>query len=401
MILDSKPFDQLTAEDILALIPEVAENRRLDYKRSLPENNEKSVRSFLDDVCALANSAGGYLIYGIDEERDEDGNKTGVPSEVCGVGDVNEDEAIRDWQQRMTQAIEPRLIGHRVGFINGFEDGKKVMVVFVQKSLFAPHRTNYKGVKEFYLRHDRFNMPMEMTEIRHAFVEAKEVPQRIDEFRRLRAMQILAGETPTELLNGCAVFLCHAIPLSSFADDAAVDVTAIKQNTMPAIATDTSYRRLNADGYLFFLSPDNDSCRGYVQVFRSGVVEMCATVADQPRADQFGVNSLSSQWLEAGFIKFVAACLTLLTEMGVQPPVYIGLGLLRVKGARMYRPDRFFHDNNDWIDKDTLLVPTVTSETLTEDAGRLIRPALDAIWQASGMIGSPNYNDDGDWAPSR
>ena len=110
MILDGKPFDELTAGDIHALIPEVAENRRLNYKRALPENNEKGVRRFLNDVCALANSAGGYLIYGIDEERDEDNNKTGVPSEVCGVGDINEDEAIRDWQQRITQAIEPRLV---------------------------------------------------------------------------------------------------------------------------------------------------------------------------------------------------------------------------------------------------------------------------------------------------
>lgn len=397
MSLDGKPFDQLTHEDILALIPDVAEGRRLDYKKALPDNTEKGVRSFLNDVCALGNSAGGWLIYGVDEER-EDESKTGVPSEVCGVGEVNEDEAIRDWQQRITQAVEPRLIGHRVGFINGFEDGKKVMVVYVPKSLFAPHRTNYKGVKEFYVRHDRNNLPMDIGEIRHSFVEAKEVPQRIDEFRRLRAMQILAGETPIELLDVGAVFTCHVIPLSSFSDEAAIDVTAIERTTMPTHGGHTSYGRLNADGYLYHSPVDNDSYRGYVQVFRAGVIELCDSATDQPRPDQFGVLTLSAQWLEKWFIEFVSSALALLSDSGVQPPVYIGIGLMRVKGASMPREDRIWHRGVDTIDKDILLVPTVTSETMSEDAGRLLRPALDAIWQASGIARCPNYNDEGNWS---
>jgi hypothetical protein len=399
MLLDSKTLEQIAAEDILSLIPDVQENRRLDYKQALPENNERGARDFLTDVCAMANSAGGYLVYGVEEERDEDNKQTGVPKSVCGVGEVNEDAARLMWQQRIAQNIEPTLIGHRVGFVGGFEGGKRVMVVYVQKSLFAPHRINYQGKKEFYVRHDAGNMPMDIGEIRHAFVEAKQVPQRIDELRRLRVSQILADETPVELLRDCAVFVAHAIPLSSFAEDAVVDVTAIKQNSMPALAVGTDHRRLNADGYLFHLSQNNDAVRGYVQVFRTGVIEMCATMSDQPRPDQHGIVSLSSGWLEKGFIEFTHASLALLRDLGVQPPVYYGLALMRIKGAAMYRPERFWRSETELIDRDVLMIPTVTSETLTEDAGALIHPALDAIWQASGMVGSPNYNDEGLWAP--
>ena len=402
VILDNKPFDDVSADDILALIPEVAENRRLDYKRSLPENNEKSIRSFLNDVCALANSAGGWLIYGIDEERDEDGSKTGIPCEVCGVGEVNEDEAIRDWQQRITQAIEPRLIGHRVDFINGFEDGKKVMVVFVQKSLFAPHRTNYKGVKEFYLRHDRFNMPMEMTEIRHGFVEAKQVPQKIDEFRRLRVMQILAGETPIEVLTEPPVFVCHLIPLSSFAEDAAVDITRITgQNPMRVMGSSVGSGRLNADGYLYSSVRGADYARAYVQVYRNGTIEMVSTERDIVRGMSGGIPLLPSQWQEQEFIAFVGAAIDLLKYLGVQPPIYIGLSLLRVKGVAMALPQNRFFDQGQLIDKDKLIIPTVTSETMDEPVDRLLHPAFNAIWQASGMPKSIYYNEDGDWAPSR
>jgi len=398
MLLDSRPFEQLTAADILALIPDVAENRRLDYKQAIPEDGEKSVRSFLNDVCALANSAGGYLIYGVGEERDENEEKTGVPSSVCGVAETNEDNAILDWQQRINQCIEPHIIGHRIGFVGGFDDGKKVMLVYVPKSLFAPHRVTYKGSRDFYIRHDRGNQLMGMSEIRHAFVEAKEVPQRIDEFRRLRVSQILAGETPIELLNGCAIFAAHVIPLSSFSDSAGVDVTAIyRRREMPTIGGVTDHSRLNADGYLFHYDTVNDSFRGYIQLFRTGVIELSETVANEPRPDDKDIMSLSSGWLEKGFIKFVAESLSLLEDLGVQPPVYVGLSLMRVKGASMYQTRSLFPRPTPLIDKDTLIIPTVTSETMTEDAGKLIRPALDGIWQASGTERSPNYNEKGEW----
>jgi len=397
VILDSKPFDQLTAEDILALIPDVSENRRLDYKKSLPEDGEKGVRSFLNDVCALANSAGGWLIYGVDEERDEDGSKTGVPSEVCGVGDVKEDEAIRDWQQRITQAIEPRIIGHRVDFIGGFEDDKRVMVVYIPKSLFAPHRTNYKSVKEFYVRHDRNNLPMDIGEIRHAMVEAKEVPQRIDEFRRKRVMQILAGETPIPLLDEWTIFVGHLLPLSHFASDAAVDVATLgRHSTVNIMSRSVGGGRLNADGFLFSHGVTEDYSRGYLQVYRSGAVEFAATHHDIPSNTQRGTLGLASQWQEKGFIASVASSLDILRGLGVQPPVYIGLSVLRVKGVVMIRPQRYF-DEGDLIDKDHLIVPVVTSDTLDEPVDRLLRPAFDAVWQASGLATSPYYNEEGTW----
>jgi len=267
---------------------------------------------------------------------------------------------------------ELHLIGHRVDFIDGFEDGKKVMVVFVQKSLFAPHRTNCKGVKEFYLRHGRFNMPMEMTEIRHAFVEAKEVPQRIDEFRRLRAMQILAGETPIPLLDEWAVYVCHLLPLSFFAPDASVDVTTLgRHSAVDIMGRSVGGGRLNADGFLFYHGVTEDYSRGYLQVYRTGAIEFAATHHDIPRQTQRGTLGLASQWQEKGFIASVASSMDILRGLGVQPPAYIGLSILRVKGVAMIRPQRFW-DGGDLIDKDQLIIPTVTSETLSEPVHQLL-----------------------------
>ena len=396
MILDDKPFDQLTHEDISALIPDVTEGRRIDYKQAAPDGDEKSVRSFLNDVCSLANGAGGWLVYGVDEKREED-KQTGYPSSVCGVGDVNEDEAIRDWQQRITQNIEPRLIGHRVGFVHGFDDDMKVMVVYVPKSLFAPHRVNYLGKKEFYVRHDRCNLPMDMGEIRHAFVEAKEVPQRIDEYRRLRVMQILAGETPVELLKGSPIVVLHIMPLSSFAPDAAVDVTAIHQTTMPSMQHGMAGRRLNTDGCLFRTGAGDNYFREYEQVFRDGRVEACFT-SSRMTISPNDVPSIRGMSLEKVFVESLEANLSMLIDLGVQPPIYIGLALLRVKNVAICPPSQLFLSDNNLIDKDIVLVPTVTAETMGEDASVLLRPAFDAMWQASGYPQSLTYNAEGRWS---
>ena len=401
MILDDKVFEQITADDILALIPEVSESRRIDYKEALPDGNEKGVRSFLNDVCAMANSAGGFLVYGIAEARDEENNQTGNPEKVVGIGEVVADQVVQAWQQRITQAIEPRIIGHRVSVVSGFPDGQSVMLVYVQKSLFAPHRVNYQGKKEFYVRHDKCNLPMDIGEIRHAFVEAKEVPQRIDDYRRLRVSQILAGETPIELLINCPIFVCHVIPLSSFADDSSVDVTTLMQrHAMPLVGGNASGGRLNADGYLYSDGVGSDYHRGYVQVYRSGVIEMASTVARMGETDQRGVPTLASQWQEKEYIDFVNGTMEALRDLGVQPPVYICISLLRVKGTVMARPQRFW-GSGDLIDKDILLIPTMTSETLAEPADRLMRPAFDIVWQASGLPASPYYNEEGDWTGER
>lgn len=121
MLLDDKPFEQLTAADIQALIPAVSEGRRIDYKRELPDDREKSIRSLLNDVCAFANSAGGYLVYGVEEEQDEDGNNTGVPFRVCGIGNVTFDQVQLAWEQRIKQNIEPATNNRSVlGTLNDY-----------------------------------------------------------------------------------------------------------------------------------------------------------------------------------------------------------------------------------------------------------------------------------------
>jgi predicted HTH transcriptional regulator len=72
--------------DIEALISsELREGKRVDYKRDLPGNSESQKKEFLYDVSSFANTVGGDLIIGVEEEN-------GVPSRVIAVMPTNVDE---------------------------------------------------------------------------------------------------------------------------------------------------------------------------------------------------------------------------------------------------------------------------------------------------------------------
>jgi hypothetical protein len=49
------------------------------------------------------------------------------------------------------------------------------------------------------------------------------------------------------------------------------------------------------------------------------------------------------------------------------------------------------------VDRDDLLLPDVMVDEFGQQPATVLRPALDAIWQAAGWRRSFNYNKDGEW----
>ena len=66
------PLDQIDATVLERLKADsVREDRQLEYKEILPGGSDEEKREFLSDVTAFANAAGGDLIYGVRERREE------------------------------------------------------------------------------------------------------------------------------------------------------------------------------------------------------------------------------------------------------------------------------------------------------------------------------------------
>ena len=86
-----KELSAINAADIQALITnQVPEDRRLDYKEQYSIQTDQEKKEFLADVSAFANTNGGHIIFGIQEQRDQTTNKpTGIPNAAPGLPGFN------------------------------------------------------------------------------------------------------------------------------------------------------------------------------------------------------------------------------------------------------------------------------------------------------------------------
>jgi len=124
---------QWQEENILALINEQRkEDLQLEYKRS-DALSDKSKTEVAKDVSAMANSAGGVIIYGIDEQKKSKG-----PIRLDDGIDPNEISV--EWlEQVIGSGIQRRIGGIRVHAVKMTATGKFVYLVYVPQSSRAPH----------------------------------------------------------------------------------------------------------------------------------------------------------------------------------------------------------------------------------------------------------------------
>ena len=102
---------------------------------------------------------------------------------------------------------------------------------------------------------------------------------------------------------------------------------------------------------------------------------------------------------EEELLKAIPRFLNIQKSLGIAPPVFVMLSLLGVNGYIMGVSDSFSRRSRSYpIDRDDLIVPEIMLEDYDSDIPKSIRPAFDAIWNASGWPKSLNYNGDGKWA---
>ncbi|MGD0578765.1 MAG: ATP-binding protein [Bryobacteraceae bacterium] len=126
---------QWQEEDIQTLVQEQRkESLALEYKRSdalaKTENNKKEISK---DVSAMANSAGGTIIYGIDEQKKSNG-------QIQLDGGVAPQEISTEWLEQVIDSnVHRRIANLRVHSVKMGSTGKCVYVVWIPQSNWAPH----------------------------------------------------------------------------------------------------------------------------------------------------------------------------------------------------------------------------------------------------------------------
>jgi predicted HTH transcriptional regulator len=156
VIAPTVPLDDLAEEHLRALLGEVAEARDLDFKRELPTHDADGKREFLKDVSSLANSGGGDLVYGIDEDNN------GVAAAIVPQ-DFNPDEERLRWEQVLLHGVDPRIPGVRMRPVD--VEGGRVLLVRVPQSWNTPHAVTFGGMFRFYSRHSTGVYQLDVAEL--------------------------------------------------------------------------------------------------------------------------------------------------------------------------------------------------------------------------------------------
>lgn len=382
-------LSQTTAADVQALVAERAqEGAHLDLKRDLPGSDGGARHELLADISAFANSSGGDVIYGIDE--DDEGRAREVVPQVA-----NADEQVRRVLDTLMNGVEPRIPGlqvHPVGVNDGF-----VLVVRIPQSWAGPHRV--KSNQHFFIREGLRKRQLDMPEIRGLFLRSDQQAQKIRDFRTERLGKLVAGEAPHPLLPG-PLLVVHLVPTQAALGLVQVDPVAYtRTRTLPALGTTVPGARVNLDGALGLISYASEGANGYSLFFRNGFFETVKVLTS--RQDNGRIN-LASISYEQEIMTLVERCRAELQHVGVGQEMSCMLSLTNANEVQLgiAMEELMYLNAAPFFDRKTLVLPDVLLPADLEPA-QALRPVFDLVWQSAGMHGSSNYDANGDWAPRR
>lgn len=122
----------------------------LDYKRELSFSNKKEKIEIAKDISSFANSQGGCLIYGIDEEREAD-KSIPIPKKEYGILPIQSN--VIDIENILNSIISPPLPDLRIRAVKLEHDPSKVVyLLWHSKSWFAPHMVSGFKDARYYKR---------------------------------------------------------------------------------------------------------------------------------------------------------------------------------------------------------------------------------------------------------
>lgn len=399
-----KNFDDISKPDIDYLIEtESGELKTLEYKEKLPGQKDSDKKEFLADISSFANASGGDVIYGIEAAVDENGKKTGEPEAVVPLEGVNTDEAKLLIENLVRTGIEPRIRIH-VKEIAGYnKDGKGfVILVRIPQSFASPHMVKFKNTSRFYCRNSAGKYQLDVQEIRNAFLAIDSQAERIRGFLQDRLAKIMADETPLRLSTPHRLVL-HILLLNSFLNQERLDFSDehnLRSNFVP-IAVSGWNHRYNLDGFLTYRADRNTGiCDSYCQIFFDGTIE--AVYADILRTksgetpQREDIAFIVSKAYEAEVVKAIRNYFKEYKTLGIEAPIVISMALLGCKGACMWTDFASGLDSHP-IDRDVVVLPEVTADSLDEEVPTIMKPIFDAVWNACGLPCSYNYTESGTW----
>lgn len=386
-------IDEAVIRDLIA--HRRREGRTLDFKAKL-DLSDKGRQSLADDICAFANTVGGDLVFGMVGDRDGD---SAVASDIDPIVVEDLDAELLKLTNFLRDAIEPRVTTTLLSHAVPLAGGGHVVVLRVGLSPNAPHRVLRNN--HFYLRNSVGKETMDIHAIRTAFAFADGLVERAIRFRddRLARLELNHGSIP--VADGPRVIV-HVVPVLALTRQDAHSAPELLRASIglariKSCGSKLSAARVNLDGVVCEgpRQPQRDYA-GYVQLFRNGSVELIGTdfmlTVDDERT---GIIEPSMYEFPLVRLDFPAIAQTL-ASLGVPAPAYVFVSLTGIHRRLVHvRQEGGYSVNRALpIYVDQILPPPAYIEDFGADPLAALRPALDVIWNAVGIVTSQTDFDE-------
>lgn len=366
-----RPLPDLKEQDFGNLVSNaVAEGRDLEFKRDLPGSGDDDKKEFLADVTSLANAQGGDLIYGIEDSG-------GVAIAATGISLPDVDAAVLRLENILRDGVEPRVT-IRIHWVP-LATGNGMLVLRVPASLIAPHRVRFKSSGKFWSRNSRGKYEMDVQELRHAFTQSEELPQRL---RALHEDAVLAAQgvnMPYPIHTEPAAVL-SLMPLGVLRERR--DLALSAENTLLPIKTGGFSWLPTLEGLLWHSPPDGSgSIRAFALTHRTGRIDAAWTFGGKRKlrnsSDEMLVAWAKS--FEDGVGEMALHGLGRLQSYGVEGPWVVMVSVFGIRGSSLILADHEF-SRPAWRDKARL--PELILERVTPES---LLPIYKAFWLLFGV----------------
>ncbi len=399
MSLRNKALSSINQSDLQLLIDDkVMEGKEYEYKIALPGTSESDKKEFLADVSSFANSIGGDLIYGIEEAE-------GVPIRIAALQNVNVDSEILRLENLMRDGIAPRIPGIAIQAVT--VTAGTVLVVRIPRSWSSPHMVTFGGSSKFYARNSAGKYPLDVNELRAAFTMSSTAVDLARAFRLDRIAKLVSENTPVKVSTD-ALYVLHVIPLASLYPTKQLGAASLQQAADPLMYALKDHavvnvHRPNLDGLLFYGMNRSGQIldRSYVQLFRNGIIEFVDAISENTSDN---ARLITGTLVENQTNHVLNAFLAFQEQLGFLPPVAVMLSLLNVRdyivtpgGNRNFAFMARHNHELTPIDRSELVFPEILVDNHDADLFKVMRPILDMVWNACGILASPNYDAAGNW----
>ncbi len=363
---------RLISSDII-LMPPLA---RDPGERPMPLADAQARIDFVKSYCALINTRGGTLVFGIDIERDTPQAIEGLDVEACAA---THDECVALIGDKIVPAVAQDMVSCRS---IPLETGACISVVDVPKgpdapyAILPPFRGYEYGALLFYTLEQGRLTPMDIDMVRKSFSAAPGSPlEEMERMARDRVAAIHGGITPVPLVP-TAKMVVHLMPLSAFTSETSYDLEGVEESMhIPDFA---EKGRFSTHGYLAHYSD-----LSYVYFYRNGIVEIVDAFYLKPLRN--GERKVPLINYQKELERILDVVLSVYRELSVHTPLYATLSLVGVKDyvVPLKMPRKVLR-----LERDLVSLPLTKAMddifSIHDRKTVLINSMLEMLWDASG-----------------